>query len=89
MTLHNLFDAARGLVSRRRTSYVMTFKNGPGFEVLEDLARFCRAGQTPFHPNQRLNDIMIGRHEVWMRIQQHLQLSDDELWALFAPKTKE
>ena len=25
-----------------------------------------------------------GRREVWLRIQQHLQLSDEQLWTLFA-----
>lgn len=85
----DLFEQAKALLSKRRRAYLKTFRNPFGDEVLKDLARFCRADQTPFHPDQRKNDVMLGRHEVWMRIQRHLNLSDDELWALIAPESKE
>lgn len=84
-----VFDAAFNLLRNRRRAYSQVFRGPVGEVVLKDLALFCRADQTPFHPDQRKNDVMLGRHEVWMRIQRHLQLTDEELWALFAPNTKE
>jgi len=53
--------------------------------VLEDLARFCRAGVSTFHPDARLAAQLDGRREVWLRIQQHTQLSNDTLWRLVEP----
>lgn len=50
--------------------------------VLQDLAQFCRATQSTFNPDQRLNDVLIGRHEVWLRIQNHLNLTTEELYRL-------
>lgn len=81
----NLIDQLRGLIGRRRTAYVRTF-NGPfGQEVLADLARFCRANETTYHPDPRIHAELEGRREVWLRLQRHLQLSDDELWELYKP----
>jgi hypothetical protein len=58
--------------------------NGPRTrEVLVDLARFCRANESTFHPDARVSAQLDGRREVWLRIQQHLKLTDDQLWALF------
>ncbi len=85
----DLLQKAKDLLSRRRRAYASTFRGPVAEVVLKDLARFCRANQTPYHPDHRMNDILLGRHEVWMRIQQHLQLTDDELWALIAPESKE
>jgi hypothetical protein len=81
----SLFDQARAYLSRRRTAYVKTFTGPFGGEVLEDLAKFCRATETTFHPDPRVHAVAEGRKEVWLRIQRHLQLSDDQLWALHAP----
>tara|TARA_R110000868_G_scaffold232926_2_gene486639 strand:+ start:1171 stop:1518 length:348 start_codon:yes stop_codon:yes gene_type:complete len=53
-----------------------------GTVVLQDLAEFCRATQSTFNPDQRLNDVLIGRHEVWLRIQNHLNLTTEELYRL-------
>ena len=73
----NLFEKARQFLGQRRTAYVKTFLNPYGDEVLRDLARFCRA-----------HAVAEGRREVWLRIQQHLQLSDDELWAIFGQSSQ-
>lgn len=71
-------------LQRRRTAYVRTFLNNVfGQEVLTDLAKFCRANQSTFHPDARAHAVAEGRREVWLRIQQHLQLTDDELWAIY------
>ena len=80
-----LLDRVRDYISRRRTAYVMTFHNAVGQEVLIDLAKFCRANETTFHPDPRIHGALEGRREVWLRIQRHLQLTDEQLWALHAP----
>lgn len=82
----NLFDAARDFLSRRRTAYVRTFMTPFGAEVIEDLAKFCRAHESTFHPDARVHAVAEGRREVWLRIQKHLQLTDDQLWAIYGGK---
>ena len=81
----SVIDAIRQFISRRRTAYVVTFDGPMGQEVLEDLARFCRAGKSTFHPDPHLAAKLDGRREVWLRIQNNLRLSDEQLWALHAP----
>lgn len=67
----------------RSRAYKTVFTNPRSNEVLKDLARFCHANETPFHENSRKTDILIGRQEVWLRIQQHLKLQPDELFDIF------
>ena len=75
-------------LSRRKYAYVRTFMNPPGQEVLEDLAKFCRAAETCFNPDPRIHAVLEGRREVWLRIQRHLQLTDEQLFALHVPATQ-
>jgi hypothetical protein len=51
--------------------------------VLKDLARFCRAHRSTAHPDPHAAAKMDGRREVWLRIQEHLQLSEPQLWELY------
>jgi len=74
----------RQFLKGRAQAYRVTF-NPEGVQtrlVLMDLAKFCRAGDSTFHTDARVSALMEGRREVWLRIQQHLQLTDDELWGL-------
>lgn len=50
--------------------------------VLSDLARFCRAHSSTGHADPHIAARLDGRREVWLRIQNHLRLTDDELWQL-------
>lgn len=53
-------------------------------EELIDLARFCRAFESAAMPgDDHLTWAYIGRREVWLRIQEHLNLEPDELAALY------
>lgn len=58
-------------------------------ELLADLSKFCLANETTiqFDAQGRVdqNKILIaeGRREVWLRIQQHLNLTGPQLWELF------
>lgn len=54
--------------------------------VLVDLAKFCRAHETTATTDERTSAIMEGRREVWLRIQHHLQMTDDQLWDLYTNK---
>jgi hypothetical protein len=79
-----MIDRVRDYIGRRRNAYCRTFLTPFGNEVLEDLAKFCRATETTFHPDPRVHAVAEGRKEVWLRIQRHLQLSDEQLWAFHA-----
>lgn len=79
----NILERAQQYLSRRRTAYIKTFLNPFGQEVLADLAKFCRANESCFHQDPRAHAVAEGRREVWLRLQRHLQLSDDQLWQLY------
>lgn len=82
----NLIEAAQRFLHRRRQAYIQTFLNPVGEEVLEDLARFCRAHESTFNADPRAHAVAEGRREVWLRIQKHLKLTDDQLWNLYGSK---
>jgi hypothetical protein len=75
-------DKLRRFFDRRRHAYQATFRGGYAHIVLEDLAKFCRANEPTYQQDARAHALAEGRREVWLRIQRHLRLSDDELWAL-------
>ena len=52
--------------------------------MLKDLARFCRAHESTFDQNQKTQDNLEGRREVWLRLQHHLKLTPDQLWELYS-----
>lgn len=79
---NDLLAKRRDYLRQRAQSYRAAFEGPGGKIVLADLARFCRATQSTFHPDQRMSDVLVGRNEVWLRIQEHLRLTDDELWEL-------
>lgn len=74
-----IWDRLRG----RRQAYNLAFRQPAGQEVLIDLAQFCRADQTCFDADPRIHAVLEGRREVWLRIQNHLHLTNDQLFALF------
>jgi len=83
----NLIDRARNYLARRRTAYVKTFQGPMAEEVLADLAKFCRANQSTFHADPRVHAVAEGRREVWLRITQHLNLTDEQLWRMYGQPT--
>lgn len=74
---------AQRFLAERRTDYTRTFDTPHGAKVLADLAKFCRAQESTFHPDPRVHAVAEGRREVWLRIQQHLNLSEQDLWRAF------
>ena len=68
----------------RRQAYVSVFKGPVAEDVLADLAVFCRAEQSTFELDPRVHALQEGRREVWLRIQDHVALSPDELFAKYS-----
>lgn len=81
--VYKALDFLRG----RKTDYQLVFSSVAGQRVLADLARFCRAEATCFDPDQRKTDALIGRHEVFLRITQHLRFSPEQLYAIYDGNT--
>lgn len=81
-----MIDEVKRFLGKRKHAYRVTFSGVQAEDVLEDLARFCRAKESTFHPDPRISAQLDGRREVWLRIQQHLQLNDEQLWKLFGGK---
>lgn len=76
---------AEQIVTVRKAQYCRVFNTASKdvVAVLEDLAQFCRAHSSTYDPDPRLADRLDGRREVWLRLQQHLQLTDQQLWSLY------
>lgn len=86
MNFDELKTRAVSYLLSRRGAYLATFNTPRGQEVLADLARFCRAHESTAHADPHVAARLDGRREVFLRIQQHLRLSDDDLWKLYNPK---
>lgn len=79
------FDYLKG----RKSAYKFTLSNNnpAARQVLADLAVFCRANETCVVPGDRDKSLVLeGRREVWLRIQQHLNLSPEDLFELYTGK---
>lgn len=68
---------------RRKLNYQLTFTSPAGQYVMHDLAKFCRAHESAWNADPRVHAAMEGRREVWLRIEQHLNLSSEKLLALY------
>ena len=81
-----LLEATKRFLIRRSQAYRACLpKDGPMTRiVLEDLAKFCRAGKSTFHADPRIAAQLDGRREVFLRITQHLGLTGDELMEIYS-----
>ena len=77
------FGKTLDFLRSRKRNYQLAFGSPAGQEVMIDLAQFCRANETCFHADPRLHAVAEGRREVWLRIQQHLNLSSEQLVSIF------
>lgn len=72
----------------RKRAYQLAFGSPAGQDVLRDLAVFCRANDSAAVPGDDARTyILVGRREVFLRIQQHLNLSSEQLALLFSGQT--
>jgi len=81
----NLVEQAKEFLFKRRRAYKRVFarENQDVHFILSDLAKFCRANTTTYHSDPRTSAALEGRREVWLRLQHHLQLTEEELWTLY------
>lgn len=63
----------------KRKAYEVVFGGPLGQIVLNDLADFCRADSSTFDPDPRVHAFVEGRREVWLRINEFLNLTPAEL----------
>ena len=89
MNRQQAVERLRSFIFGRRSAYVRTFSGPVAREVLEDLAHFCRATETTFHEDPRAAALLEGRREVWLRIQEHLNLSPEELFELVTGRNQQ
>lgn len=76
-------EKVKNALRSKAHAYQVVFQKGVMTDiVLKDLVKFCRAHQPTFHPDPRVHAMLEGRREVWLRIQEHLKLTSDELWEL-------
>lgn len=74
---------------QRKINYQLACNQPAMQEMLIDLASFCRANETCVvkDENGRVDDaltkILEGRREVWLHIQQHLNLNTQQLYMLY------
>lgn len=81
----NWATAAYSFLLGRARAYRRVFgtRDADTDKVMRDLAKFCRAHSSTAAKDPVLSARLDGRREVWLRIQSHLQLTDDELWKLY------
>lgn len=78
-----MLDKLKLFLQGRQKAYQQTFNNPVGKQVLEDLSTFCRATKSTFHKDARASALLEGRKEVWLRIQEHLEIDSEELFKLY------
>lgn len=81
-----MIEGLLNYLSRRKRAYQLTFntQQPADMETLADLSRFCRANESCVIPGDRDRSLVLeGRREVWLRIQQHLQLPVETLYQLY------
>jgi hypothetical protein len=84
-------DTLKQIFTGRAVAYNQVFSKDNQFRdtVLKDLARFCRAHKSTFHPDPRIHAMLEGRREVWLRIIENLELSSDEIYQLHIIKDQQ
>lgn len=78
-----MFKVIKKKLFSRSNAYRKTFDNPEGKKVLADLRRFCHAST----PTADINNVYAtylteGRREVFLRITSHMNLTDEDLYAL-------
>lgn len=54
--------------------------------VTNDLKTFCRAEASTFHTDDRVQVLLTGRQEVWLRIMDHTRLDLDTMYLKYTNK---
>lgn len=75
------------IVTSLKRAYAVAFGNYAGQMVMADLIKFCRATRSTWSDDPRHHARLEGRREVILRINEHLNLSADKLYALYDGKS--
>ena len=77
-------------LSLRKRSYQSIFgeTGAAGSEAMKDLVKFCYANKSTAGPDPYLTATLNGRREVWLRICEHLHISEEELTVLYKAVTQ-
>lgn len=77
--INELKQKARDVLMSRSQAYNQVFNPESVFvqKVMKDLIKFCRARESAFHIDPRLNAVLEGRREVFLRIQDHTGLDPE------------
>jgi hypothetical protein len=82
--LSDIVDRVMSFLTMRGGAYRQALGSPAGKIILADLAVFCRANESCAVPGDRDRTMMLeGRREVWLRISHHMNLSPEQLYALF------
>lgn len=85
--MKEIVEKAKAIVFNRQKAYQTVFDDGEmAKQILDDLARFCRANESTFHEDPRVHAVLEGRREVWLRIRQHLDMGSEDLWNRYSKK---
>lgn len=87
----DLLTQAKNFLFKRQRAYIDTFnpESESARRVIKDLSDFCRANESTFHPDPRVQAQLEGRRETWLRIQHHIKLDPDQLWIAYGRKDLE
>ena len=89
MSLSEGVRAAFVFIRDRKTAYQIAMSQPGMAAVLLDLSKFCRANETcvVLDKDGRMDEqrtfVLEGRREVWCRIQEHMNLTPKQLYALY------
>lgn len=71
--------STKEFIRERKRAYQQCFGSPAGKAVLEDLIKFCRGSESCWHPDPRIHAALEGRREVFLRIEQHVNETSDQL----------
>ncbi len=82
--IQKAYEATIEFLSWRKRSYQQKFPNRASDTILMDLARFCHVNEDcPYTDPFKLGE-WLGMQKVFRRISRHLELSTEELFALYS-----
>lgn len=85
-SIRKVFWATMGFLQQRKRAYMISLgdpNNRAAQAVLKDLARFCYATDSCMVADVRVHAFNEGKRAVWLRIQQHLNLPEHDLYTLY------
>jgi len=67
---------------RVKNAYRSLKETRAGLVILRDLAKTCNAASTTFDKDPHKQSFNAGKRQVWLRIQNMINVPDDELWKM-------